>query len=328
MQRSVFSTGAASAVPRRVSDRAVQTDLQRKTRLQAFWKNSLLTEPMISLTLLFFFFQKELYQKKTETSLIFLPQTRLGSRNILPLSKRGNELLCRPTPVTHRLLGAARSILAQPPSAAVLSQACASSTAPGLQANERFIARWVRHTYALRPLGDRRSSSESSQSKIKAQQMLIFLNIVPVLHCISCSAASRQNPGPVGLWGVDPLQKGSTGHWGQPYSRGYEQPFGVTFILSWCAILFSLAFLDYQGTTPGVPSPRPRGDVTQLTKSALWWPRSLKSSRIITDYLCVTYANSQKMPCHVSSRGAVCFSAGTTWSPGRFLLTSHHLQSP
>lgn len=164
---------------------------------------------MISLTLLFFFFQKELYQKKTETSLIFLPQTRLGSRNILPLSKRGNELLCRPTPVTHRSLGAARSILAQPPSAAVLSQACASSTAPGLQANERFIARWVRHTYALRPLGDRRSSSESSQSKIKAQQMLVFLNVVPVLYCISCSAASRQNPGPVGLWGVDPLQKGS-----------------------------------------------------------------------------------------------------------------------
>lgn len=164
---------------------------------------------MISLTLLFFFFQKELYQKKTETSLIFLPQTRLGFRNILPLSKRGNELLCRPTPVTHRSLGAARSILAQPPSAAVLSQACASSTAPGLQANERFIARWVRHTYALRPLGDRRSSSESSQSKIKARQMLIFLNIVPVLHCISCSAASRQNPGPTGLWGVDPLQKGS-----------------------------------------------------------------------------------------------------------------------
>lgn len=132
---------------------------------------------------------------------------------------------------------------------------------------------------------------------------------------------------PLGYGGLI-LYKKDHGHWGQPYSRGYEQPFGVTFILSWCAILFSLAFLDYQGTTPGVPSPRPRGDVTRLTKSALWWPRSLKSSRIITDYLCVTYANSQKIPCHVSPRGAVCFSAGTTWSPGRFLLTSHHLQSP
>lgn len=74
MQRSVFSTGAASAVPRRVSDRAVQTDLQRKTRLQAFWKNLVLTEPMISLTLFFFFFPKGALSEK-DRNILNIPTT-------------------------------------------------------------------------------------------------------------------------------------------------------------------------------------------------------------------------------------------------------------